>query len=234
MEFYILTIVLIFILLILLYVYDVKIKSLKSFVKVEEAKFNKLTQKYPENTKICEAMLEKLQNTDVKIEEDKEKDTCLYIALTNKIIIANVRDSYTRIQTIAHETLHSIQPKKMLIFNFAYSNIYLLYFAIATLLIAIKVLPANYVFLNIMLILSYVQYFVRSYLENDAMIKAKFLAKQYMEDTKISEKEEINSIIESYDKLNNIGIKMVNFDLFLKTITKTFIMMVVIYIRTKI
>ena len=45
------------------------------------------------------------------------------------------------------------------------------------------------------------------------MIKAKFLAKEYMEDVKISKKEEIDKIIARYDELNDIGIKFTNFQL---------------------
>ena len=75
-----------------------------------------------------------------------------------------------------------------------------------------------------MVLLSYIYYFIRSYLENDAMIKAKFLAKEIMEDLKISSEDEIQDIVKSYDKINDIGIKMVNFELFLGTIIKTIIL----------
>ena len=75
-----------------------------------------------------------------------------------------------------------------------------------------------------MLILSYTYYFIRSYLEDDAMIKAKYLAKEYLEETKISSPEEINSIIQSYEKINNIGIKTVNFQIMLQTLIKTIIL----------
>lgn len=75
-----------------------------------------------------------------------------------------------------------------------------------------------------MIILSYIYYFIRSYLEMDAMIKAKYLAKEYMEEIKISNTEEINQIIASYEKINNIGIKMTNFDLMFKTLLKVIIL----------
>ena len=45
------------------------------------------------------------------------------------------------------------------------------------------------------------------------MIKARFLAKEYMENKKISSKEEIKEIVDHFDKLNNIGIKSVNYAL---------------------
>ena len=81
-------------------------------------------------------------------------------------------------------------------------------------------------YVSIMLILSYIYYFVRSYLENDAMIKAKYLAKDYMSEKNITEKEEIDNIIESYEKLNNIGIKTVNYQLMFETIIKVIILVI--------
>ena len=36
----------------------------------------------------------------------------LYIVATNTILISNIKDTFTRVQTIAHECLHSIQNKK--------------------------------------------------------------------------------------------------------------------------
>ena len=85
-------------------------------------------------------------------------------------------------------------------------------------------MPNAILFLGLMVLLSYIYYFIRSYLENDAMIKAKFLAKEIMENLKISSEDEIQDIVKSYDKLNDIGIKMVNFELFLGTIIKTIIL----------
>ena len=69
-------------------------------------------------------------------------------------------------------------------------------------------------FLAILLILSMVYYVVRSFLENDAMIKARYLAKEYMEKKKISSQEEINRLIAGFDKINSVGIKCVNYNKF--------------------
>jgi len=126
-----------------------------------------------------------------KIEEDKESNSTLYLVMSNKIFIANLKDSYTRIQTIAHECLHSIQSKKLLWFNFIFSNIYLIYFFLITILAIFKVLPYKMVFLSVFIVFSLIYYAVRTYLEMDAMIKARFLAKEYMEEIKISKQEEI-------------------------------------------
>lgn len=211
-------------LLVLAKVYDINMRKLKQFVEYEEKKFNKLIEGYPSNIEICKYILNKLNNSTVKIVEDKEAKTSMYIALSDKIIIADVKNSYTRIQTIAHECLHSVQKRKMQVFNFIYSNIYLLYFVIVTILAILNKLQDSMLYIAIMILFSYIYYFVRSYLENDAMIKAKYLAKEFMEEVKISSDEEIDKIIKSYEKLNDIGIKTVNYQLMLETLIKVIIL----------
>lgn len=212
------------VLLVLAKVYDINMRKLKQFVEYEEKKFNKLIEGYPSNIEICKYILNKLNNSTVKIVEDKEAKTSMYIALSDKIIIADVKRSYTRIQTIAHECLHSVQKRKMQVFNFIYSNIYLLYFIIVTILAILNKLQDSMLYIAIMILFSYIYYFVRSYLENDAMIKAKYLAKEFMEEVKISSDEEIDKIIKSYEKLNDIGIKTVNYQLMLETLIKVIIL----------
>lgn len=231
MEYIIIIFVLLSILLILANIYDFNLRKLRNLALLEEEKFNKLTDKYPNNLDVCKYILNKIHNKDVKIEEDKNKKTCLYIAITNKIIIADIKGSYTRIQTICHECLHSIQSKKILLFNFIFSNLYLLYFIIISILGIFDEIPNKTIFFSIMLILSYSFYFVRSYLENDAMIKAKYLAKEYLEEQQILSKDEIKAIVSSYDKINNLGIKMTNYQLFLETIIKTVIVAIIFIIR---
>ena len=67
-------------------------------------------------------------------------------------------------------------------------------------------------------------FFVRSYLETDAMIKARFLAKEYMEEKcDIISKENIQTIIENYDKINCIGIKLTNLSLIVEYLIKVVI-----------
>ena len=224
MELVVIIMFLIIILLVIAKIYDINMRKLKQLAEYEETKFNKLVDKYPSNIEICKLILKKLKNENVKIEENKDVKASLYIAVTNKIVIADVKNSYTRIQTIAHECLHSIQNRKIQLFNFIFSNIYLLYFLIVLILALLNKLPNAILFLGLMVLLSYIYYFIRSYLENDAMIKAKFLAKEIMEDLKISSEDEIQDIVKSYDKINDIGIKMVNFELFLGTIIKTIIL----------
>ena len=224
MEYLILAIIILIIVISLKFIFEYKLKELKEIGKDEE--LDKLANKYPENIEMCKTYLKMLDNKNVEIEENKETKTSLYIAITNKISIANVRNTYTRIQTIAHECLHSVQDRKLLLFNFWFSNFYLIYFFIICILEIFNILPYKNTFLSILIILSFVYYMIRAFLENDAMIKAKFLAKQYMEDIKISTKEEIEKIVSGFEKINNKGIKCINYNLFLGCMIKILIFLI--------
>ena len=229
MEFIIIAIVLIICIVVLRYIFGYSMKKLKNIGKDEE--LDEISKKYPENKEMSKWYLKKLNNTQVEIEENSDAQASLYIWVTNKILIANIKNTYTRIQTIAHECLHSIQDKKLLMFNFIFSNIYLLYFTIVCILGILKILPYKMMFLVILLILSAVYYLVRIFLENDAMIKARFLAKEYMEDVKISSKEEIEKIVNGFDKINNVGIKCINYKFFLDIMIKVLILDIIFLIR---
>lgn len=215
--------------LILRFIFDFNMKKIKELG--EDKELDKLTQKYPENVEICKWYLKKLKNENVKIEEDKNSNATLYLVMSNKIFIANLKESYTRIQTIAHECLHSIQSKKLLWFNFIFSNVYLVYFGVICILALLKILPMKMTFLSIFIVFSLVYYAVRTYLENDAMIKAKFLAKEYMQEKAISTREEIDKIVNKYDELNDIGIRCTNFQFLSNILVKIIILAVIFLIR---
>ncbi len=222
MEFIVLLIIMILIYIVLRFMFDVNINELKQIG--EDKELDELTQKYPENIEMCKWYLKKLNNKNVKIEEDQNSNTTLYLVTSNKIFIANLKNSYTRIQTIAHECLHSIQSKKLLWFNFVFSNVYLIYFAVACVLAIFKILPCKMLFLSILMLLGFVYYAVRTYLENDAMIKARFLAKEYMQEMKISDQKEIDRIVDKYDELNNAGIRITNFKFLSNVLIKNIIL----------
>jgi hypothetical protein len=76
-----------------------------------------------------------------------------------------------------------------------------------------------------------VYYVVRVYLENDAMIKARYLAKEYMEEEKISTKEEINKIVKGFDRINDIGIKVTNYKFFLNIMIKLLLFIIICIVR---
>ena len=230
MEYIIIILALIFLLVLIKTIYKININEIKQ-IGNNNKELDEIVKKYPLNIEICKSILKKLNNEKVNIQEDKEANNCLYIAVSDKIIIANMRDSFTRIQTIAHECLHSVQDRRILLFNFIYSSVYLTVFYIILVLAVFKILPYKMLFITIYLILSFIYYFIRSYLEDDAMIKARYIAKEYMEDIKISDKEEINKIVKKYDKLNSIGIKTVNYKLFSTAIIKTIILALIFYLR---
>lgn len=229
MEFIVLLIIVIVVYLILRFIFDFNVKKIKELG--EDKELDKLTKKYPENVEICKWYLKKLKNENVKIEEDKNSNATLYLVMSNKIFIANLKESYTRIQTIAHECLHSIQSKKLLWFNFIFSNVYLVYFGVICILALLKILPMKMTFLSIFIVFSLVYYAVRTYLENDAMIKARFLAKEYMQEKAISTREEIDRIVDKYDELNDIGIRCTNFQFLSNILVKIIILAVIFLIR---
>lgn len=211
-----------FVLLIILgIIFELNVKKIKEIGENKE--LDNLTKVFPDNIEICNKILDKLGNKNVKVKEDKESKTSLYVVINNTITIANIKDSFTRIQTIAHECIHSTQSKKMLWFNFIFTNIYLLYFLIIVILALLKVNVDETLLLAILILMGSVQYCIRSMLETDAMIKARFVAKEYLEEEQICSKEQINIIVNEYDKLNNMGIKLVNFDIIARNIVKVII-----------
>ena len=229
MEFAIILFISIIFLIILWYLLGTSTKKIKKIATNEE--LEKIAKKYPDNITLCKKYLKILNNEKVKIEENKDSESSLYIAVTDKISIGNVSKTYTRIQTIAHECLHSVQDRKILLFNFIFSNIYLLYYLVICILAIFKILPFKMMFLTIFILLGFIWFIIRMYLENDAMIKAKYLAKEYMEEEKISTKEEIDKMINNFDELNNIGIKYIHYRMYLTFAIKLIIFLIICIIK---
>lgn len=224
MEFVIIAIIAVISIIALAYIFDYNRKELKHIGENEE--LDELAKQYPGNMEMCKEYLKKVKNEKVKIEESNGTEASLYIVVTDKILIANIQKSYTRIQTIAHECLHSIQSRKLLLFNFMFSNIYLFFFIAICGFMIFKVLPYKMMFLAIFLILSMIYYMVRIFLENDAMIKARYLAKEYMEEKKISSVEQIEKLVAGFDQMNAVGIKCINYYFFMTIMVKVFIIAV--------
>ena len=132
MEFLVIAILSLIIGVILRYFFDVSIKEIKELA--QKPNLDKIVEKYPNNQQVAQELLKKLNNEKVKIEENENAESSLYIAISDKIFIGNIQKSYTRIQTISHECLHSVQNRKLLIFHFILSNLYLFYFSILAIL----------------------------------------------------------------------------------------------------
>ena len=129
MEYIVIIIASIVLLITLKFAWNIKIKDLKKLKEVGYDKdLNKIADKLPENKEICKAILKKLNNEGVNIKESEDNKSSLYLILTNSILIANIKDTFTRVQTISHECLHSVQNKRTLWFNFIFSNVYFIYF----------------------------------------------------------------------------------------------------------
>ena len=225
MEYVIIILASIAFLAVLAFVLELNIKKLKAIGENKE--LDELTNSFPENIEICKSILKMLKNENVKVIEEKESKASLYVVVNNSITIANIRNSYTRIQTIAHECIHSIQSKNMLWFNFIYTNIYILYFLIISLLTILKIVTIPYIFLAVLIIMGIIQYFIRSQLETEAMIKARYIAKDYLEQNNICSNLDVRRIVNEYDRLNNIGIKLVNFDILARNFIKVIIYCVI-------
>lgn len=230
MEYIVIILTNVFLIFILKFAFQVKIKNLKKIKEIGYDKsLNEITDKLPDNKAVCQEILQQLGNNSVLIEESDDKNNKLtyYSVMTNHIIIANIKDTFTRIQTIAHECIHSIQNRRTLLFNFIFSNIYLLYFLIICILTIFKVIKYPMFQIIILILLSTIYYAVRSYLETDAMTKAPYVARKYMEESKKLSKEEIEIVMKNYEELNQIGIPMTNFELMLSVIVKVMIYCVI-------
>lgn len=166
-------------------------------------KLNNIVKKLPDNINICKDILKKLRNNKVKIEE-QENTNCFYFIATDKIILNKDKKYFTRVQTIAHECIHSTQNKKILWFNYIFANLLNIFWLIITILTITGVITQYALFSAIILICIIVFYVIRSYLEIEAMTKAKYIAKEYLEENQVKETDEI---VEEYEKLNDVGIK---------------------------
>ncbi len=193
-----------FVIVVLKYILKIDFKKAKAIEENKE--LEKITDKFPENADIAKEMLEMLGHKTVKIEEVKDTKTSLYIAVTNKILIADLKNNYGRIQTIAHECIHSCQDRNLLMFNFIFSNFSILYFFTITILTVFNITNNVSLQFFILLLIFFIQCTVRGILEIEAMTKAKILAKEYMEKKKICSDEEIGNLLSEYEKINKMGI----------------------------
>lgn len=207
MENIIYAILLVITIILFKFIFKINLKKAKDLK--ENKKLEDITDKFPENVQVAEEMLEMLGNKGVKIEEAKDTQTSLYIAITNKISIADMKNNYARLQTIAHECLHSCQDRTLLLFNFIFSNVNMIYFLVISILTIFKVVNNKMLQLAILMLFTLIQFSVRSFLEIDAMTRAKFLAKEYMEKKNLCTNNEKELLLNEYDKINKIGIPFV-------------------------
>ena len=190
---------------------NINFKDIKNIEIKSSDDLKGLSDKFPEDQKMCKDILSKLQNKDVKVKLEPEYNSCLYTVFNNTITIGKFQQQYMKIQTIAHECIHSCQNKITLWANFIFTNIYLIYFTVILILTFLNKLSYTNIHAIILIFMSIIQYILRFSLENEAMIKARFIAKEYIEENKILNKDEENILLEEYDRVNKIGIPFMNY-----------------------
>lgn len=190
---------------------NINFKNIKKLEIRRNDALEKISEKFPEDEKMCKTILEKLNNKNVKVKIEQAYNSSLYTVFNNTITIGKFKQDYMKPQTIAHECIHSCQNKKTLWFNFIISNIYIIYFAVILILGVLNKLPNTEVHGIILIFLSLIQYIIRYSLESEAMIKAKYIAKEYIEENKILNKVEKEQLLEEYDKINEIGIPFMHY-----------------------
>lgn len=215
------TIILCAITLILLKIFlNIKFRKIKDLNKRKSEELEKIANKFPESNKICEDILNSLDNKNVEIKIEPEYGSCLYTVFNNTITIGKFNQDYMKIQTIAHECIHSTQSKITLWSNFIFTNIYLIYFGVVLILVFLNKLQYSSVHILTLLFLSIIQYIVRNGLEVDAMTRAKYIAKEYIEKNKLLSEYEEEKLLKEYDEINKIGIPFISYCLIINNIVK--------------
>ena len=217
-------------LLILKIIFNAKAKDIKKFETDEE--LEKIVEKLPDNEQLAKIYLQKLNNNTVKIDKwnDEKIKTSVYNAMTNTITIGKIDKMYTRIQTVAHECLHSVQPKRILSFNFWFSNIYLIYFIVLLVLTLFKIIEETNIQIFILLMLGIIQYSIKSYLEQDAMTKAKYLVNEYFDTNNDIENTEKEKLLKKYEELNEKAIPFVSYSLIFSELLKILLYFIIVII----
>ena len=215
----------VFTLILIKIVFGISFKSAKELE--QNNKLEEITNRFPDNIEVAKDLLKIINNDKVKVEERKNSKSSFYFVITDKIIIADSKNNYGRIQTVAHECLHSIQNKKLLIFNFVFSNILIIYYIISIILSVCNVFTNNILQAFILILMFLIQYCVRAFLEQDAMTKSKWLANKYIESKKLCTDEEKKELIEQYDKINTIGIPFYLFYLLFSLLIKIILFLLI-------
>lgn len=192
---------------------NINFKKLKQLEIGSDEKLKNISDKL-QNVKsevICKDILNKLECSNVEICIKPEYSACLYTVFDNKITIGKFKEQYMKPQTIAHECIHASQNKVTLWANFIFTNIYLLFWVVICILSILNKLPNIGIFTIALVFTSLIQYIIRYSLENEAMIKAKYIAKEYIEENKLLNKEQEEILLKEYDRVNNLGIPFMNY-----------------------
>ncbi len=223
-------IILLMTLIILKFGLNIKFKPLKELNSRTSEGLKIISNKFSDDEKMCRYILKMIKNENVKVKVDKKFDGCLYNIVNNTITIGKFKEDYIKPQTIAHECIHSTQSKNTLWFNFIISNISNIYFFVIMILTLFNKIEYTSICTLILLMLGIIKYVLRNYLENDAMIRARFLSEKYLEEKDNITEEEKEKLLKEYDYINSIGIPFYNFSIISGVIIKVIIYSIAIII----
>lgn len=162
---------------------NIKIFNKKSNIRKE---VDDIIGKLPSSDIIAKDLLKKLNNKKTKSVFDKDIKGNYYVYLNNTIYLSdrqNEKNNYERLCVIAHECIHSIQPKILQKLNFILSNLEVVIFVVYIVLFFLKVNMEK--FYLIYLIIAFSSLVIRLVLELWAINRAPKLSKEYLEEKNI-------------------------------------------------
>ena len=213
------------------FLFKVNIKIAKNIA--EDKALNNATSQLPENIEVCKSILKIINNPEVKIENsvNKNSGTSLYIAISDKILIADLKENFTRFQTIAHECAHSIQNRFLQITHFVFANLFKIIFWISLILVIIE--KNNYILQSLITfsVIGTVYSTLKYVLEKDAIINSKPLAIQYLKESKKVDNKTIENIENKYTKINDMGLNYIKFTCILDVFLRIFVYCILVYLK---
>lgn len=159
--------------------------SVFSKTSTDRKKADAIVEKLPSNTEIASDVFNMIENTTTKMVLEESTKASYYVFLTDTIYLSNnaeVKNRYTRLCTLCHEMIHSIQPKWLQKLNFAFSNFELLSFIVILILFFLKI--AVPYLLGIYIVILILSSIPRIVLETEAILKSVLLSKKYLDSVK--------------------------------------------------
>lgn len=138
------------------------------------------------NETLARSILKYLGNTHTKVQKNKDENAkvSFYTCISDTITISINKDSkeLSRFVHVAHECVHSIQNKALLLFHFLISNIQILYFlAIFIYFFYTDQQEIKFSLLLIQVFIFFITFFIKVVLESDASYRALSVASSYIE-----------------------------------------------------
>ena len=152
----------------------------------------------PNSDVIAKELLYELGNKKTKYVFDKDIKGSYYVYLNDTIYLCDKqkeKNNYERLCVIAHESIHSIQPKFLQNLNFILSNLELVCFVVFLILYFLK-LNRLYIYLGY-ITFAVLSMIPRLILELWALTKAPKLSKKYLEKNSI-DKNDVDKVYNLY------------------------------------